>query len=59
MISATFKHDGVMQLLPSPEVHCVVNHVEIGKLQEILFERLFIFAKSWVEEEVIRNDRLT
>ena len=59
MISATFKHDGVTQLLPSPEVHCVVSHVEIEKLQEILFECLFIFAKSWVEEEVIRNDRHT
>lgn len=57
IISATFKHDGVTQLLPSPEVHCVVNHLEIGELQEILFECLFVFAKSWVEDEVIRNSR--
>ena len=57
MISATFKYDGVTQRLPSPEVHCVVNHLEIGELQEIIFECLFIFAKSWVEDEVIRNSR--
>lgn len=57
MISATFKHDGVTQRLPSPEIHCVVDHLDIDELRAILFECLFIFAKSWVEDEVIRNHR--